>query len=79
MHSNDKPLRYREILQKVKRFGVIEEKRKGVRRILYHNNINGGYAFVTMHVHSEHQVFSRSIIRSIRDRFNISIDDFYNN
>ncbi len=78
MHTSDKPLRYREILQKVKKFGVQEVKRKGVTRILYHSDIQGKPEFVTMHVHNEHQVFSRAVIRSIRDRFKISLEGFYN-
>lgn len=77
MHSNDKPLRYREILNKVQKFGVQEERRKGVTRILFHTNINGKYAFTTMHIHNESQIFSRAVVRSIRDRFNISLKDFY--
>ena len=39
----DKPLRYREILQKLKKFGVQEELRKGSKRMLYHTNISGRY------------------------------------
>lgn len=77
MHSNDKPLRYREILKKVQHFGVQEEKRKGVTRILFHPSIDGKYAFTTMHVHNESQLFSRAVVRSVRDRFNISVEDFY--
>jgi len=41
--SGDKPLKYREIKKKLKRFGVIEDKKrgKGSERMLYHPNING--------------------------------------
>lgn len=77
-HSQDRPLRYREILAALKPFGVQEIKRKGVTRMLYHPNINGKPVSYPMHVHNEHQEFSRSVVRSIRDRFNISIEVFYN-
>lgn len=77
-HSQDRPLRYREIIAYLKKFNIQEIPRKGAKRILYHPNIKGKPASYPMDVHSKHQQFSRPVIRAIRDRFNISIDDFYN-
>lgn len=76
-HSQDKPLRYREILSILRKFGVQEIPRKGATRILHHPNINGKPVSYPMHVHNENQQYSRPVIRAIRDRFNISIENFY--
>lgn len=73
----DKPLRYRELLSILKKFGVEEKVKKGSRRMLFHPNVNGHPAFVPVHPHSDHHEFSRKVIRSVRERFNISIEDFY--
>ena len=78
MHIADKPLRYRELIRKLKKFGVIEENRRGRRKILFHPNIDGKPAQIPIHPHSEHYEFSRSVIRSVRERFKIDLDDFYN-
>ena len=77
-HSQDKPLRYRDILRLLRKFGVQEIQRKGAKRMLFHPNINGKPSSYPMDIHSEHQEFSRPVVRSIRDRFNIPIEDFYN-
>lgn len=61
MHTSDKPLRYSEIIRKLRKFGVQEIKRKGVTRILYHPNVGGKPASYPMHVHKESQEFSRSV------------------
>ncbi len=53
----DKPLRYRELLSILRKFGKP--------------------AFVPIHPHSENHEFSRKVIRSVRERFGISIEDFY--
>ena len=73
----DKPLRYRELLYRLKKFGVQEKIGKGSRRILYHPNINGNPAFGAIHPHSEHYEFSRKVVKITRRRFNIPIEEFY--
>lgn len=78
MHTSDKPLKYSEIIKKLKTFGVQEIKRKSVRRMLYHPNINGKPSSYPMHVHNENQEFSRAVVRAVRDHFNIALEDFYN-
>lgn len=77
--SRDKPLRYRELLSRLKKFGIQEQIKKGSRRMLFHHNINGKSAFIPIHPHSEHDEMSRKIVRAVRERFKISIEDFYQN
>lgn len=77
MHTQDKPLPYREILSKLREFGVQEIKRKGVKRMLYHPDVNGRPASYPMDIHKESQVFSRPVVRAIRNRFNIPLEQFY--
>lgn len=77
-HTQDRPLKYSEIRRKLRKFGVQEEMRKGAKRMLFHDNINGKPASYPMDIHSEGQEFSRPVVRSIRERFNISVEDFYN-
>lgn len=45
--------------------------------MLFHPNVNGHPAFVPIHPHSDHHEFSRKVIRSVRERFGISLEDFY--
>ena len=75
--SRDKPLRYRELISILRRFGVEEKIKKGSRRMLFHPNINGKPAFIPIHPHSENHEFSRKVIRAVRERFSISIENFY--
>jgi predicted RNA binding protein YcfA (HicA-like mRNA interferase family) len=75
--SRDKPLRHRELISILKRFGVEEHKRKGSVRILFHPNIEGKPAYISIHAHNEHHEHSRKVIRAVRERFKIRIEEFY--
>ena len=77
MPTQDNNLTYREILRKVKKFGVYEVMRKGARRMLVHDNIDGKKVSFPMHVHSENQEFNRNYVRAIRDCFHIDRNNFY--
>ena len=73
----DKPLRYRELLSILQKFGVQEKVKKGSRRMLFHPNIDDKPAFMPIHPHNKNHEFSRNVIRAVRERFGITIEDFY--
>ncbi len=75
--TRDKPLRYRELLSILKRFGVEEKVKKGSRRMLFHPNVNGKPAFMPIHPHNENHEFSRKVFERYRERFGIAVEDFY--
>jgi len=75
--QEDLPLRHRELIRALKKFGVMEKIKKGSRRMLFHSNVNGRPAFVPIHAHSENHEHSRKVVRSVRERFAISFKDFY--
>jgi len=77
--SGDKPLKYREIKKKLKRFGVIEDKKrgKGSERMLYHPNINGKPEWYPVKCHGEGDELSKHLVRAVRQRFNIKVEEFY--
>lgn len=77
--SRDKPLTYRELWKKLNKFGVqqFRKKGKGSHRGLYHPNINGRPVWYIVKCHGEGDELSRSVVRAVRQRFNIKIEDFY--
>ena len=77
MPKEDLPLRHRQLIGALKKFGVTERIKKGSRRMLFHSNIHGKPAFVPIHAHSEHHEHSRKVVRAVRERFGISHKDFY--
>jgi len=75
----DKPLQYRILRKKLRKFGVTEDKSrgKGSERILSHPNINGKPKIFTVKCHGEGAELSRNIVRAAREKFNIKIEKFY--
>lgn len=76
----DKPLKYRELRKKLRDFrGVVEKRKrgKGSERMFYHPNINGRPAFYPVKCHGEGDELSKEVVRAARQRFNISIEEFY--
>lgn len=77
MPSENHPLRYREIVARLKRLRNVEEKRgKGVTRKLI-GVVEGRKECYSLDVHNEHHEFSRHYTRAIRERFKISPSEFY--
>jgi predicted RNA binding protein YcfA (HicA-like mRNA interferase family) len=76
---SDRPLRYRELYKKLRKFGVIEKsgRGKGSERILYHPDINGRPKFTVVKCHGEGVELSKQVVRIVRDTFNISKKQFY--
>lgn len=77
--SQDKPLRYRELRSKLKIFGVTEhrDRGKGSNGGLYHPNINGKPVWYDIKCHGEGNELSKAVVRAARERFNISLEEFY--
>lgn len=72
------PLRYRDLLAKLKRFGVEESRRgKGSRRMLYKRGIEGLDQSYPIHPHSENAEIHVHIIRTILRRFKIPEEGFW--
>lgn len=78
MPREDCPLRYHELVRKLRRFGVHEvpTKRSGVVR-QFAGIVEGRKQGFTPHIHSENMEIKRPYIRAIRDRFKIPADQFY--
>ena len=72
------PLRYRDLLSRLKDFGV-EEKRvgSGSRRMLYKANVEGLNVAYPIHPHSLNDEVNIHIIRTVIRRFKISPDAFW--
>jgi len=77
--SGDKPLKYRELRKKLRKFGVQEFRKrgKGSERMLHHPNINGRPVWYPIKCHGEGDELSRHIVRAARERFNIKLEEFY--
>ena len=77
--SGDKPLKYRELRKKLRKFGVQEFRKrgKGSERMLHHPNINGRPVWYPIKCHGERDELSRYIVRAARERFNIKLEEFY--
>ncbi len=75
----DKPLQYRILRKKLRKFGVTEDKSrgKGSERILFHPNINGKPKIFTVKCHGEGTELSKNVVRAAREKFNIEIEEFY--
>ena len=78
--SGDKPLRYRELRKKLRDLrGVTEKIRrgKGSNRGLFHPNIDGKPVWYFVKCHGEGDILRKEVVRATRQRFNISIEEFY--
>jgi hypothetical protein len=77
MHTSDKPLRHKELLEKLGKFNI-QIKERNNKCMLFHPNINGAPAIYTIHVpHGDKKEHSRPVICAIRRRFNIQLEEFY--
>jgi len=72
----DKSLQYRILRKKLRKFGVIELKRrgKGSHRMFYQADTNNYYP---IKCHGEGAELNKEIVRAARERFNIKIEEFY--
>lgn len=78
--SGDKPLKYRELRKKLHDLRGVQEKikrGKGSERMFYHPNINGKPVFYPVKCHGEGDEISKPVVRAARQRFSISIEEFY--
>ncbi len=76
----DKPLKYRELRKRLRNLRGVEERKKrgkGSERMFYHPNINGRPVFYPIRCHGEGDELSKPIVRAARERFNISLEEFY--
>jgi hypothetical protein len=72
------PLRYRELIGRLKKFGIIEKRfGSGSRRMLYKENVEGLNVHYPIHPHSEHHEISAPIIKATLRRFKISENLFW--
>lgn len=72
-----RPLRYRELVNRLKVFGVIEKTGKGSVRMLFKLDVEGLRRSYPIHPHSEHHEFGPPIIRAILRRFKIAEESFW--
>ncbi len=75
-----RPLRYRELLQKLRPYGVEERHGgKGSERILIKPEPPGSNRGpqITIRCHGEGDEISKPVIRAVLRRFNISPDEFW--
>jgi len=72
------PLTYRELMRRLRQFGVTERVGGGSRRMLYKDDVEGLKACYAIHVHSDNAEVHAHIIRTILRRFKISEDSFWN-
>ena len=76
MPSEDHPIRYRELVAKLKRFGIQEKSGKGVVR-KFIGTVEGRKQSFPLHVHSENWEVATPYLQAIRRRFKIPADRFY--
>jgi predicted RNA binding protein YcfA (HicA-like mRNA interferase family) len=72
-----RPLRYRDLVNRLKAFGVVEKIGKGSVRMLFKPDVEGLRRSYPIHPHSEHHEFGPPIIRAILRRFKIPEDSFW--
>ncbi len=74
-----RPLRYRELLRKLRVFGVDEKDSPsgGSKRMLYKENVEGRKRSYPIDTHSEHHEFGLPIINPILRHFKIHPDEFW--
>jgi len=78
MHTSDKPLTADDLLKSLRKFNI-QVTERGNKIFLFHPDINGKPVIYTMHKpHKRGAEYSRPIIAAVRRRFNISIDQLYN-
>ena len=76
--ERDKVLKYRELRSRLARHGVAEVSHRGKGSHRMFMKVVGGRPvvdFVTCH--SEGQEISRKIVQHVREKFQISMQDFY--
>lgn len=76
--DRDKVLKYRDLRSKLAKFGVIEKPSRGKGSHRMFLKVSEGRPvidFVTCH--SEGDVVSRKVVRHVREKFQISFEDFY--
>ena len=76
MPSQDHPLRYRELVARLKRFEIEEKRCPGVLR-KFIGVVEGRKQSFPLHPHSDNWEVPTHYIRAIRDRFKIPADKFY--
>ena len=77
MSSEDHPIRYRELVIKLKRFGILEKPGShGVTR-KFIGIVEGRKQSYPLHPHSDNWEVPTHYLRAIRDRFKIPADIFY--
>ena len=76
--DRDNVLKYRELKTKLARFGVIENpsRGKGSHR-MFIKVIEGRPVIDFVTCHNEGDVISRRVVQHVREKFEISIEDFY--
>ncbi len=78
MPSEDHPISFRELVSRLKKFGVTESKTKSsgvVRKFV--GMVEGRKQGFPLHVHNDNMEIDRHYLRAIRDRFKIPADQFY--
>lgn len=73
----DKPIRYRELLRLVRKYGIYEDKRraKGSERLWVKEYPDGSKKSVPVTCHSENYVIGTGLIKAIRRRFSLTEKD----
>lgn len=75
----DRPLKYRELRKKLRKFGVKEivKRGKGSERMFFHPNIYGCPAWYPVKCHGEGTEISKAVVGAARRAFRISPQDFW--
>lgn len=76
--DRDKVLKYRELKSKLARFGVIENpnRGKGSHR-MFIKLLDGRPVIDFVTCHNEGDTISRKVVEHVREKFQISLEDFY--
>jgi hypothetical protein len=73
----DRPIKYRDLLRLVRKFGVYEDKKraKGSERLWIRTNPDGTKSSIPVTCHGENYVIGVGLVRAIRRRFQLTKQD----
>ena len=76
--ERDKPLKYRELRANLQKNGVVEvvKRGKGSHR-MFLKIVEGRPVVDFVTCHSEGDEISRKVVQHVREKFQISLEDFY--
>ena len=77
--DRDKVLKYRDLRTRLAKFGVIERSHRGKgSHRMFIKVIEGRPVVDFVTCHNEGDDISRKIVQHVREKFQVSLEDFYN-